>query len=133
MQTDEMTGNLCAVANYWQKEAAGEKIGLTDNLYLTTSLNPCQSSGFYTAKLRENLNKVQTSLLTPIRVSICDMTVPVCGEGFNPGPEGFGYAPEQLLLAKRLDQCRYRYILVHRQFKAAPLLWNKKEEPETAK
>ena len=132
-----MTGNLCAVANYWQKEIVGEKNGLTDNLYLTTSLNPYQSSGSYTAKLRENLNKVQTSLLTPIniisRVSICDMTVPVCEEGFNPGPEVFSYPSEQFLLAKCLDQCRYRYILVHRQFKAAPLLWNKREEPETAK
>lgn len=87
---------------------------MSDNLYLTTSLNPDQSSGAYTAKLGENMNKVQTSLLTPInimnRISICDMTVPVCEEGFSPGPEAFSYPSEQFLLAK----CRYRCILVHR-------------------
>lgn len=93
-----MTGNLCAVANYWQKETAGEKIGLTDNLYLTTSMNPDQSSGSYTDKLEINLNKVQTSLLTPInimnRISICDMTVPVCEEDSNSRPEVFSYPSE---------------------------------------
>lgn len=113
-----MTGNLCAVANYWQKETTGEKIRLTDNLYLTTSLNPDQSSGSYTAKLGENLNKVQTSLLTPInimnRVRICDMTVPVCEEGFDPRPEVFSYPSEQFILAKCRDPCRYRYLLGHR-------------------
>lgn len=134
---DEMTANLCSLANYSWRETAGGKIGLTDHLYLTTSLNPDQSFGSYTAKLGANLNKVQASLLAPIsvmnRASICDTTVPVCEEGFNPGPEGFSYPSEQCLLAKCLDQGRYMYSLVHRQYKAAPLLWNRREEPQPSK
>ena len=108
-QTDKMTGNLCTVANYWQKETAGGKIALTHNLYLTTSLNPDQSSSSYAAKRGENLNKVQTSLLTHINImnrGICDVTVPVCGEGCNPGPGVSSYPSEQFLLVKRLDQRR---------------------------
>lgn len=35
---------ISVVANYWQKEMVGKKMELTDNLYLTTSLNPAQSS-----------------------------------------------------------------------------------------